>query len=463
MKKIAIIGATGFIGRELIDHFLKYTKHELVAVSRSEYKSTSSRVSWKKCDLFSVLDIEKALSGADTIIYLVHSMQPSARLDQANFADYDLILADNLGRAAKKLNINRVIYLGGLLPEKEKMSPHLQSRFEVEQVLSEYIPNYTIFRAGLILGAHGSSFHILLNLVKRLRVMICPLWTQNLTSPTLVDDVKVRFKEALEDKQTYKKVYDLGAYDRVSYIKLMQLVAKYLKTPRGFIKVPVSFLLLSRLWVSLITGASRKLVYPLVESLNYSLVPRDEYRYKKGELLTYSSEKAISTAIVESKTVEYSFSKRQVERSTVRSVQRAILPDGFKALNVAQEYMSWLPKFLYPIIRVDVEDEYVFFKFITKSFNLLILKYSPERSTSDRQIFYIRGGLLAKKGDRGRLEFREALNSKYTLSAIHDFHPALPWYIYRYTQALVHLIVMHAFGKHLKNIHEGKSQCLQKL
>lgn len=463
MKNIAIIGATGFIGRELIEHFLDKSQHNIIAVSRSEFKHISSRVTWRQCDLFSVIDIERAIEGADAIIYLVHSMQPSARLDQANFADYDLMLADNLGRAASKFKIRRVLYLGGLLPENSQISAHLESRFEVEKVLAEYIPNYTFFRAGLILGANGSSFHILLNLVKRLKVMICPLWTQNCSAPTLVEDVKVRFLDALENSESYKKVYDLGAKDQVSYIQLMQLVAKHLKVPRAFIKVPVSFLLLSRLWVSLITGASRKLVYPLVESLNYSLVPRDDHRYKKNELLCYTSEEAIKAAIESSQETEYKFSKRQVERSTVRSVQRAIMPEGFSAFNVAQEYMAWLPNFLFPFIKVDVIDDYVFFQFLTKKIKLLILKYSPERSSYGRQIFYIRGGILAQKGDRGRLEFRDALNNKYTISAIHDFLPALPWYIYRYTQAVVHLIVMHAFGRHLKKIHEGKIKCLQKL
>jgi hypothetical protein len=70
----------------------------------------------------------------------------------------------------------------------------------------------------------------------------------------------------------------------------------------------------------------------------------------------------------------------------------------------------------------------------------------------ERQLFYIKGGFLAKKEERGRLEFRRVLNSDYLIVAIHDYYPALPWYIYIYTQAIAHLWVMRGFESHLKQM-----------
>jgi len=82
---------------------------------------------------------------------------------------------------------------------------------------------------------------------------------------------------------------------------------------------------------------------------------------------------------------------------------------------------------------------------------ILILK-RREESTSDLQSFRIKGGLLALKHDKGRLEFREVLDGKYLLMSIHDFYPSLPWYIYRYSQALMHLFVMNAFKNYLARL-----------
>jgi hypothetical protein len=66
--------------------------------------------------------------------------------------------------------------------------------------------------------------------------------------------------------------------------------------------------------------------------------------------------------------------------------------------------------------------------------------------------FFISGGLLVKRNDLGWLEFRSVLNDQYMIAAIHEFVPKLPWIIYKFTQAKVHLIVMKRFEKFLLNI-----------
>jgi hypothetical protein len=73
---------------------------------------------------------------------------------------------------------------------------------------------------------------------------------------------------------------------------------------------------------------------------------------------------------------------------------------------------------------------------------------SEERSFDDRVLFYITGGLLAKssKTSRARFEVRKTLGGRYVIAAIHDYVPRLPWAIYKYTQAVVHLLVMKSFG-----------------
>jgi len=456
--KVAIAGASGFIGNYLIQDILKNSDFDIIALSRSHKESLSERITWKTCDLFSVLDIERAIYGADVLIYLVHSMQPSAHLDQASFRDYDLILADNFGRAARKLGISKTIYLGGLIPKNEKLSAHLQSRLEVEMALSENIENYIFVRAGLILGQGGSSFHILVNLIKRLPILVCPRWTQNQTSPVHVEQVTSTIVEIIKKDKYGNKIFDLSSKDSLSYIELLTIVSRELKLKRLFFKLPVSLIWLSKLWVSLISGAPRMLVYPLVESLKHTLKPDPEKIYEPQTFTPFKAEDAIVKSIQRMQGDNYQFTSRPTKRKTVRSVQRAVLPHGMNAQDIAKEYMAWLPKFLSPFILVTVDDHWVTFSFLHFNIKLLILKWSPERSTRDRQLFYIKGGLLAAKQDRGRLEFREVLNSTTTLSAIHEFYPALPWYIYRYSQAIVHLIVMHFFGKHLKKLAKRNHQ-----
>ncbi len=85
---------------------------------------------------------------------------------------------------------------------------------------------------------------------------------------------------------------------------------------------------------------------------------------------------------------------------------------------------------------------------------VLELTYSPAGSAPDRALFHVTGGILADRdtGRRARLEFRSVLNGKYLIAAIHDFAPRLPWGLYRFTQAVAHLFVMHRFGRHLARL-----------
>ena len=97
---VAIAGATGFIGRWFIEHYSH--KYRIIALSRREMDSSlRESVEWRKVDMYSVSSTIKALEGADYALYLVHSMQPSARLNQGSFDDTDLLLADNFARAAE--------------------------------------------------------------------------------------------------------------------------------------------------------------------------------------------------------------------------------------------------------------------------------------------------------------------------------------------------------------------------
>ena len=172
-KTIAIAGATGFIGKWLIDRYKN--EFNITALSRNKVlNNNQGPVKWKQVDLYSISSTTEVLSEVDVAIYLVHSMMPSTRLNQGSFEDTDILLADNFSRAAEKCKLKQIIYVGGILPKDEQtISKHLQSRYEVEKTLGSRTTPLTSIRAGIIIGPNGSSFRIVQKLVKNLPVMAC--------------------------------------------------------------------------------------------------------------------------------------------------------------------------------------------------------------------------------------------------------------------------------------------------
>ncbi|MEM0962812.1 MAG: NAD-dependent epimerase/dehydratase family protein [Bacteroidota bacterium] len=472
---VAIAGASGFVGTALRQALAE--EYDLVGLTRSPARAARTdqgdATRWRHCDLFSLREVENGLEGADLAIYLVHSMLPSSRLTQGTFADLDLILADNFARAAKRNGVRQIVYLSGLLPDdKDNLSIHLESRWEVERTLAAHGVPVTTLRTGLVVGRGGSSLRILVNLVRRLPAMLLPAWTQSDTQPVALTDVVRAVRLVLGAPDRFDGPFDVAGPEVMTYREMLERTAEVLGVDRPASGLPVITPKLSTLWVSLVTGSPRALVGPLVASLRHDMVVQDN---PVQQLITTGAtpfEDALRDAIGEDHSAgpDPRQSHRTADDQTiraarlVRSVQRFDLPRGRSAEWAGDEYMRWLNGFAGPLIRVRVDDagdrQVARFHVRPLPRPVLELTYSPDRSTPDRALFYVTGGILAQldTGGRARLEFREVLDGESLLAAIHDFAPKLPWALYRLTQAVAHLFVMAQFGRHLGRLAERASE-----
>lgn len=465
--RVVIAGASGFVGRALIPRIAQ--RFEVIALSRATASEAAGAtgVRWQRCDLFSLRETTEALAGADYAVYLVHSMMPSARLTQGSFADIDLVIADNFARAAERAGIRQIVYLGGLAPSDRSLSQHLESRLEVERTLGSRGVPVTAVRAGLVVGAGGSSFQILVRLVRRLPLMLCPAWTQTLTQPIALADVVEVLAGAVGSPDAMGAVLDVGGPDVLSYRAMMERTAVLLGKRARTFSVPFFSPGLSRLWVTLVTQTPRALVAPLIQSLRHPMVAsRDDLAKRLGRpglgfedsvRRALADEAASPDVKREAQVATLARERRRLRAArTVRSIQRLPLPGGRDAAFVAREYASWLPRLVRPLIHAEM-DAGGSCRLRLRPFGLLLLHLRLDRdhSAPDRQLFRIDGGALVHRRDGvepGRLEFREVLDRGFVLAAIHDYEPALPWALYSATQALVHLWVMRRFERHLAGL-----------
>jgi uncharacterized protein YbjT (DUF2867 family) len=436
-----------------------------VGLSRGPQEPGDGYDAWRAVDLFSMLDTERALEGASHAVYLVHSMMPNDGLTQARFEDLDLLCADNFARAAAKAGVRQIVYLGGLVPTSGALSKHLESRVEVERALAAHGVPVTTLRAGMIVGPGGSSFEILARLVQRLPVMVCPAWTATRSQPIALTDCVRLLSYAIGRESCFGRTYDIGGPDVLTYREMMELTAEALGKQRWLLTVPLFSPSLSTLWVSLFSGASRALVGPLVQSLRHEMVAQDRALADEAvvagvpfrEVLAQSVAALDATLRIPRNSLPSRAPSLALGRSTgsrprrVRSVQRLPLPPGRRARWAATEYFRWLERAMRPLLRVDLSEggAHARIGIAGTTISLLELRFSPERSTEDRPLLHIVGGLLSNDDGRGRLELRELRGTQTMLAAIHDYIPSLPWFVYRHTQALAHLWVMWRFARHL--------------
>jgi uncharacterized protein YbjT (DUF2867 family) len=449
---VAIAGATGFVGNALASRL--ESECAVLALGRRYAAADSSTapvdlsgpgIVRRRCDLFSVRQTQVALEGADVAVYLVHSMSPNARLTQGRFEDLDLLLADNFGRAAAEAGVERIVYLGGLLPgEDSELSPHLASRLEVEKALGAHGVPVTAVRAGLVVGEEGSSLNLLVRLVERLPLMVCPSWTSSKTQPIALSDVVEILAHCCFDEETRSRVCEVGGPDVLSYREMMQVTARVVGRRRPMIPVPFVTPALSELWVSLVTRTSRSLVRPLIESLRHPMVVSDPWLQKKMGLEGRSFEEALRDSL---------------RRSSVwkppiaRSVQRFRLPPGRDAAWVGEEYPRFLQRVLPGLLRVERDGDQLSLGIRGIPRPMLILQKDAATSESGRYMLRVVGGRLAASHPQGdpRLEFRITPDGQHVLAALQDFEPRLPWWIYGWTQAPLHTAIMSAYRRFLSH------------
>ena len=288
---VLVIGGTGYIGGRLVPRLLSAGHFVRVVVrdpSRLAGRPWADQVEVLRGNLLEPETLEHAFDDIHTAYYLVHSMYAGA-----GFAVRDRLAARNFCEAAP--NVDHVIYLGGLQPERQLLSQHLHSRAEIGRILSSNLPT-TELRAGPIIGSGSASFEMLRYLTERLPLMIVPSWVNNEIQPIAVRDVLAYLIAALERGPS--GIVEIGG-DRLTYKNMIQTYAR-LRGLRRLI-IPVSPILPARVggrFIGMATPIPSSLAVPLVEGMAQPLVVNDDRaRTLFSEVEPISYQKAVELAL----------------------------------------------------------------------------------------------------------------------------------------------------------------------
>jgi uncharacterized protein YbjT (DUF2867 family) len=225
-------------------------------------------------DLVAGDGLPEALDGVSTAYYLVHSMEAASNGGFGDFGARDRVAARNFARAAKAAGVERIVYLGGIVPQDAPLSAHLASRLEVERILLEAAPSSTALRASILVGARSSSFRILVRLVERLRLLPFPAWREHRTQPIFERDAIEFLARTPSVAEAAGRSLDIAGPDVLSYGAMIERIADLMGVGRTPIRLRLSQTPAASAVVAGIVGQPVELVRPLMESLEHDLLPR---------------------------------------------------------------------------------------------------------------------------------------------------------------------------------------------
>ena len=273
LGKIALTGATGYVGGRLLPFLLK-KGFKVRCLSRRPQVLEGhlpSACEVVKADALDESSLVAALKNCSVAIYLVHSMGGGLQ-----FEEMDRKAAGNFARAAKLAKIKKVIYLGGLGNKDDGLSIHLRSRQEVGEILRKEGPPLVEIRASVVIGAGSLSFDMVRALVERLPIMITPRWVRVPSQPIYINDLLEGLVSSIQSKVP-AGIYEVGGKDQVSYGEIMREYARQRGLTRVMLPVPFLTPWLSSLWLGLVTPLYARVGRALVSSLkNSTLVSNPE-------------------------------------------------------------------------------------------------------------------------------------------------------------------------------------------
>ncbi|MFO7616574.1 MAG: SDR family oxidoreductase [Bacteroidales bacterium] len=272
--RILLTGATGYVGRRLIPALLE-SGHEVIccvrAGNRFLVENTHPNLSAIEVDFLKPEQIKRLPSNIDIAFFLMHSMNAS----QKNFENLEKCIAINFVQYINDSSAKQVIYLSGLVPADDDLSPHLRSRWEVEKILKLGKPPVTILRAGIVVGSGSASFEIIRDLAEKLPFMIAPAWLNNRCQPIAIRNVIQYLIGVMGNNRCLNNTFDIGGPEILTYREMILNYARVRNLKRRIITLPVMTPRLSSYWLFFITTTSYKLATSLVESMKSDLVCHD--------------------------------------------------------------------------------------------------------------------------------------------------------------------------------------------
>lgn len=273
--KLLLTGASGYIGKRLLPVLIGQG-HEIICCIRDKKRfPTEGIYRHPNISLFEVDFLKENLSAdsikdIDAAYYLIHSMSTNS----GDFIKLEAVSANNFIALVEQTAAKQIIYLGGITNEA-KLSKHLTSRKNVEQILSKSSIPLTAIKAGIIVGSGSASFEIIRDLVEKLPIMITPKWLNTKNQPIAIRNVLEYLSGVLLKPQTFNQSFDIGGPDIYTYKEMLLQFAEVRGLKRFIYTVPVMTPKLSSYWLYFVTSTSYKLATNLVNSMKVEVVAKD--------------------------------------------------------------------------------------------------------------------------------------------------------------------------------------------
>src|SRR4030065_1577038 len=237
MTKIYITGANGFIGHNLVEYFSNknydlWTMLRIGALPSFDLKKSIKVVYGDMLDKESLL---KSIPQGSVVINLAANPYDPILSYKVNVGG-----TKNLVEASLSKKVKHFINISSQSTKIRKKGVYAITKNESDKIVESSNLNYTILKPSLV---YGPGYKGLFAKIKGAISLIpfVPIFGNGKTlfNPLHVDDLCTLIEKIVNDKSSFKKMYDIGSKKKISYNKFYTLTLKYLGKNAKLIHIPI--------------------------------------------------------------------------------------------------------------------------------------------------------------------------------------------------------------------------------
>jgi uncharacterized protein YbjT (DUF2867 family) len=228
LRKVLVLGATGFVGRRLTRALVQKGFNVHCSV-RNPLKAIE--ILPKECeiipgDISDEKSMYEAVKGVEAVYISIHTLRAQPKsMPGESFVDTEIRGIGYLVKACLNCGVSRIIYVTQLGAAQDAELLWARGRWKAEQLLIKSGLNATILRPGQIVGKGGGGFNRMMAQSGK-RFAIVPGSGKQKYQNIAVDDLVYYLIQVLDEPGTYGRAFDVGFGDILTYNEMIDIAAR---------------------------------------------------------------------------------------------------------------------------------------------------------------------------------------------------------------------------------------------
>lgn len=238
MKRICVIGGSGFIGRHIVELLVREQYNVIVPSRRRErakHLITLPTVDVVQVDVHDQAALERLLARADAVINLVGILHSRPGTPYGpDFARAHVELPEQIAAACRNAGVRRLVHMSALKAAADAPSEYLRSKADGEAAVAASLLDWTIFRPSVVFGPEDQFLNTFAKLQKTFPFvpLACP---DAKFQPVFVEDVAQCFVASLEREESHGRTYELVGPQVYTLRELVEYAGRTAGHPRPVI------------------------------------------------------------------------------------------------------------------------------------------------------------------------------------------------------------------------------------